>query len=104
MVLGNESGGIKIISTGFTAVNTSSEPVNNYATVYPSPATDRIYIKASYPLSAEVFDLFGRKTDIRFYAERPGVMQADIAHLRPGIYILKGEHFGRKMTFKFVKM
>jgi len=104
MVLGNESGGIKIISTGFTVVNASSEPVNNYATVYPSPTTDRIYIKASYPLSAEVFDLFGRKTDIRFYAERPGVMQADIAHLRHGIYILKGEHFGRKMTFKFVKM
>jgi hypothetical protein len=46
----------------------------------------------------------GRETDIRFYAERPGVMQADIAHLRHGIYILKGEHFGRKMTFKFVKM
>lgn len=104
MALGNESGGLKIISTRFSDTNSTSEDDHPHQLVYPSPAGDFVYIKALMRDMPEVFDLLGRKLEVKFLSEGADTVKADISHLRAGIYLIAGNIAGVKTIVRFVKI
>lgn len=52
----------------------------------------------------EVFDLLGRKMEVKFLSEVADTVKADISHLRAGIYLMAGNIADVKTIVRFVKI
>ncbi len=77
-------------------------------TIFPSPASDMIYIKSSLPKEGlqqlKITDVFGRTV----YTTSPSgneTQKISVAHLHPGLYFLEMMYANRKRAVqKFVKV
>ncbi|WP_228412559.1 T9SS type A sorting domain-containing protein [Chryseobacterium sp. G0240] len=69
-------------------------------TIYPNPASDKVYIKGEKVSEAELYSMDGKKLDIVLNRDQ----SIDVSHLTTGIYLLKlkikNEITTKKLTIK----
>ncbi|MDR2237007.1 MAG: T9SS type A sorting domain-containing protein [Chryseobacterium sp.] len=67
--------------------------------IYPNPASDYVYLKSKSKIThAEVYDITGRKINVRVENER-----LDVRDLQPGTYIITTESENKKSSHKLIK-
>ncbi|MDR2237005.1 MAG: T9SS type A sorting domain-containing protein [Chryseobacterium sp.] len=67
--------------------------------IYPNPASDYVYLKSTSKITnAEVYDMAGRKMNVKTENER-----LDVKDLHPGTYIITTESENKKSSHKLIK-
>lgn len=71
--------------------------------IYPNPAGSWLRVELNYsPEKIGLFDVKGRKIDVRYIIDNPGI-KFDIEHLASGVYFIEIEISGKKTGSRFVK-
>ncbi|MDR2237006.1 MAG: T9SS type A sorting domain-containing protein [Chryseobacterium sp.] len=85
--------------TGQTALATSEINQEPVIGIYPNPASDYVHLKSKSKITkAEVYDMAGRKLNVKLDHER-----LDVKDLQPGTYIIATESENKKSTHKLIK-
>ena len=91
-------------------VNTSISKVSNANnfTIYPNPAKDFISIECNFEgkTKVEILNMLGQvvsQSVIYLHATNAQMNQVDIASLQDGIYMIRIEHEGKKLSKSFIK-
>ncbi len=93
-----------------TLVNTSvnKSTAKTTFTLYPNPAKDALFIDCNFDGKAkvEVLNMLGQlmyQSQQVMHADAAHLNQIDIAHLPDGIYLIRIDHEGKKMSQSFIK-
>ncbi len=70
----------------------------NNLKIYPNPASDKVYVKAEKLNSVELYDLQGRKINVKLNTDN----SINVSGLPKGIYVLKLNVEGRSISKKLV--
>ncbi len=91
-------------------VNTSVQKTisNTTFTLYPNPAKEAIFVACNFEGKAkvEVLNMLGQmmyQTQMNMHADAAQMNQIEIANLPDGIYLIRIEHEGKKMSKSFIK-
>ncbi|SMC49153.1 T9SS type A sorting domain-containing protein [Moheibacter sediminis] len=71
--------------------------VNNLQ-IYPNPASDKVFVKADKLNSVELYDLQGRKLDVKLNSDN----SINVSSLPKGVYVLKLNIDGKSVSKKLV--
>lgn len=73
--------------------------------VYPNPAVERIYVRAEWQKGAmiAVVDILGNRVAEYKTNDQSGLLEIDISHLSPGIYVLQFEAAQKLLRKKIIK-
>ncbi|SHE33528.1 Por secretion system C-terminal sorting domain-containing protein [Mariniphaga anaerophila] len=82
------------INTGFETINQAT--VNS---IYPNPATDKVFVNVNKPTQIAVFNLAGSMVKSKFIESRNDFI--DVSDLHPGMYFLKSQG-GNNFTHKLI--
>ncbi len=97
-------------SIAVTLVNTSVNkllPKANF-TLYPNPAKDVLFIACNFEGKAkvEILNMLGQimhQSQLIMHPDAGHLNQIEIGHLADGIYLIRIEHDGKKMSQSFIK-
>lgn len=74
--------------------------------IYPNPATEMITISNKGEINyknIEIFDLTGRKMDVKIFKSPTGMAQVIVDHLSSGVYFVKITTKDKEYSVKFIK-
>jgi hypothetical protein len=94
---------VSLVNTALSKVSN----LNNF-TVYPNPAKDFISIECNFEGKAkiEILNMLGQvisQSVVYLHAANAQMNQVDIASLQDGIYMIRIEHEGKKLSKSFIK-
>lgn len=89
------------------SVGTMEETIDHLLDLYPNPAKDVVYIKASTNIqevkSVEIVDVSGRTIQASFTQESNGALSVAIGELPSGYYLLRVQTEGRILQGRFIR-
>lgn len=103
------NGGVGLLYAQNGVLTLSESTVSNISEstgVFPNPFTDELYLDLQTPaIGIHIFDLAGRRVYERKISYRPNapILQLDVHHLLPGLYIVKVLTENGSLTRKLMK-